>query len=44
MFTPFFNADERFLPLYQFAGEDNKKITRLDSFTEKLVILRDNIA
>lgn len=29
-----FNADERFLPLYQFAGEDNKKITHLDSFAE----------
>ncbi|MDR2209479.1 MAG: type I restriction endonuclease subunit R [Azoarcus sp.] len=27
-----FNADERFLPVYQFAGEDNKKITQLDSF------------
>jgi type I restriction enzyme R subunit len=30
-----FNADERFLPLYQFADEDNKKITHLDSFAEK---------
>ena len=29
-----FNADERFLPLYQFAGDDNKKITHLDSFAE----------
>lgn len=29
-----FNADERFLPLYQFAGEDNKKITHLDDFAE----------
>jgi type I restriction enzyme, R subunit len=29
-----FNADERFLPLYQFAGEDNKKITHLDIFAE----------
>jgi len=29
-----FNADERFLPVYQFAGEDNKKITHLDSFAE----------
>jgi len=29
-----FNADERFLPLYQFASEDNKKITHLDSFAE----------
>jgi type I restriction enzyme R subunit len=32
-----FNADERFLPLYQFASEDNKKITHLDSFTEKFL-------
>ncbi len=29
-----FNADERFLPLYQFASEDNKKITHLDVFTD----------
>ncbi len=29
-----FNADERFLPVYQFADVDNKKITRLDSFAE----------
>ena len=29
-----FNADERFLPLYQFAGEDNSKITHLDSFAD----------
>jgi type I restriction enzyme R subunit len=32
-----FNADERFLPLYQFAGEDNTKITHLDSFAEKFL-------
>ena len=32
-----FNADERFLPLYQFAGEDNKKITHLDSFADKFL-------
>ncbi len=32
-----FNAYERFLPLYQFAGEDNKKITHLDSFAEKFL-------
>ncbi len=32
-----FDADERFLPLYQFAGEDNKKITYLDSFAEKFL-------
>src|SRR6202021_3464232 len=29
-----FNADERFLPVYQFAAEDNKKITHLVSFAE----------
>ena len=29
-----FNADERFLPVYQFAAEDNKKITHLYSFAE----------
>ncbi len=29
-----FNADERFLPIYQFADEANKKITHLDSFAE----------
>jgi len=32
-----FNAEERFLPIYQFAGEDNKKITHLDSFAEKFL-------
>jgi type I restriction enzyme R subunit len=29
-----FNADEQFLPVYQFAAEDNTKITHLDSFAE----------
>ncbi len=29
-----FDADERFLPLYQFADEDNKKITHLDAFAD----------
>jgi type I restriction enzyme R subunit len=29
-----FNADERFLPLYQYADESNKKITHLDSFAD----------
>ncbi|MPS47978.1 type I restriction endonuclease subunit R [Methylobacillus sp.] len=33
-----FNADERFLPVYQFASEDNKKITQLDSFAEKFLV------
>jgi len=32
-----FNADERFLPLYQYASEDNKKITHLDQFAEKFL-------
>jgi type I restriction enzyme, R subunit len=32
-----FNADERFLPIYQFASEDNKKITHLDSFAEEFL-------
>ncbi len=29
-----FNADERFLPFYQFADKDNKKITHLYTFAE----------
>jgi type I restriction enzyme R subunit len=29
-----FNADERFLPIYEFAGEDNRKVTQLDEFAE----------
>jgi len=32
-----FKADEQFLPVYQFAGEDNKKITHLDDFAEKFL-------
>ncbi len=32
-----FNADEQFLPVYQFADEQNKKITHLDTFTEKFL-------
>jgi len=32
-----FNADERFLPIYQFADPDNKKITNLDDFAEKFL-------
>ena len=32
-----FNADERFLPVYEFAGEDNKKITLLDAFADKFL-------
>lgn len=29
-----FNAEERFLPVYEFADVDNKKIVHLDSFAE----------
>ena len=29
-----FDADERFLPLYQLAAEDNRKITHLDAFAD----------
>lgn len=29
-----FNADERFLPIYQFAAPDNTKISGLDEFSE----------
>ncbi len=29
-----FNADERYLPVYQFAAEDNRPITRLDEFAD----------
>jgi type I restriction enzyme, R subunit len=32
-----FNADERFLPIYQHADEANAKITHLDTFAEKFV-------
>jgi type I restriction enzyme R subunit len=32
-----FNADEQFLPIYQLATEDNKKITHLDDFSEKFL-------
>jgi type I restriction enzyme R subunit len=32
-----FDAEESFLPLYQFASEDNRKITHLDSFAEKFL-------
>ncbi len=32
-----FDADERFLPLYQFADESNRKITNLDDFAEKFL-------
>jgi type I restriction enzyme, R subunit len=32
-----FNAGERFLPIYEFAGEDNHKITQLDEFAERFL-------
>ncbi len=32
-----FNADERFLPLYQYADKDNKKITQLSKFSESFL-------
>ncbi|MDR1583340.1 MAG: type I restriction endonuclease subunit R [Prevotellaceae bacterium] len=32
-----FNADEQFLPVYQSASEDNRKISHLDSFAEKFL-------
>src|SRR6201999_1628647 len=30
-----FDADERFLPIYQLAAEDNAKITHLDDFADR---------
>lgn len=32
-----FNADERFLPIYEFADDQNNKITNLYDFTEKFL-------
>ena len=32
-----FNADERFLPIYRFAAEDNSKITHLDDFADRFL-------
>ena len=32
-----FNADERFLPVYEFADEENRKITHLDSVAERFL-------
>ncbi|WNF05923.1 type I restriction endonuclease subunit R [Brevibacillus borstelensis] len=32
-----FNADERFLPIYQLADENNKKISHLDEFSEEFL-------
>ncbi|WP_411957167.1 type I restriction endonuclease [Paracoccus homiensis] len=33
-----FNAEERFLPVYEFADVDNNKIVHLDSFAEKFLV------
>jgi type I restriction enzyme R subunit len=33
-----FNAEERFLPVYEFADVDNKKISYLDSFAETFLV------
>ena len=32
-----FNAGEQFLPVYQFAAEDNRKITHLDEFADSFL-------
>lgn len=32
-----FNADEQFLPVYQLAEENNKKVNHLDDFTDKFL-------
>ncbi len=32
-----FDAEERFLPIYQFAAEDNSKITHLDDFADRFL-------
>lgn len=33
-----FNADERFLPIYQYAAPDNTKITGLDQFADTFLV------
>jgi type I restriction enzyme, R subunit len=33
-----FNAEERFLPVYEFADVDNTKVTHLDSFAETFLV------
>jgi type I restriction enzyme, R subunit len=32
-----FNAEERFLPIYEFADQSNKKITHLDDFADRFL-------
>ncbi len=33
-----FNAEERFLPIYEFANADNKKIAHLDAFADTFLV------
>ncbi|MES2741493.1 MAG: type I restriction endonuclease subunit R [Pseudomonadota bacterium] len=33
-----FNTEERFLPIYQFASEDNKRIAHLDDFADAFLV------
>lgn len=33
-----FNAEERFLPVYEFADVNNRKVTRLDSFAQTFLV------
>ncbi len=33
-----FNAEERFLPVYEFADVDNKKVVHIDSFAETFLV------
>ena len=33
-----FNAEEQFLPVYQYADEQNEKITHIDTFAEKFLL------
>ena len=33
-----FDADEQFLPVYQYAGKDNRKITYLDEFADRFLV------
>lgn len=35
-----FNAYERFLPVYEYADEENRKITRLDTFAAELATMK----
>ncbi|NDR55689.1 type I restriction endonuclease subunit R [Aliiruegeria sabulilitoris] len=33
-----FDSDERFLPIYQFADDDNAKVTHLDDFADRFLV------